>query len=242
MNPSLPDAQPVPNDFELLDRVRAGDLDSFAVLYERHRTSALRVATSLTGPGRADDLVADAFVKILRLLLAGRGPDRAFGAYLGTAVRNAFHDRYRKDRKELLVDDLADLEHSVAPGGPRSDPEEGRLVLGAIASLPERWQQILRLSTIEQRPLEEVATIMGISANAAAQLAYRAREALRVAYLAQHARVPETEACERVIPILARDARRNSVTRGNKVDAHLNQCSSCRSAGAEIARVAATIR
>ncbi len=241
MNPSLAQSAHAHHESEVLDRVRAGDLESFAELYERYRPAALRVATSLAGPSRAEDLVADAFTKILQLLLAGRGPDYAFGAYLNTTVRTVGHDRFRKERRELLVDDVGD-HNQGDPVDPWHNYWEDRMVASAIASLPERWQQVLRLATVEQRPLDEVAAIMGTNSNAIAQLAYRAREALRVAYLAQHARVPETEACQRVIPVLARHARGNVAARGARVEAHLSTCSSCSSAAVEIARVGAIIR
>lgn len=241
MNPSLAQTAHARNDSEVLDRVRAGDLESFAELYERYRPAALRVATSLAGPSRAEDLVADAFTKILQLLLAGRGPDYAFGAYLNTTVRNVGNDRFRKERRELLVDDVGEHDQTD-PVDPWHTYLEDRMVAAAIASLPERWQQVLRLATIEQRPLDEVAAIMGTNSNAVAQLAYRAREALRLAYLAQHVREPATEACERVIPLLARHARGNAGSRGSKVEAHLSTCSSCSSAGVEIDKVGATIR
>ena len=42
------------------------DLDAYAHLYERYRAPALRVARALAGPVGADDLVAEAFTRVLK--------------------------------------------------------------------------------------------------------------------------------------------------------------------------------
>ncbi|MCX6396737.1 MAG: sigma-70 family RNA polymerase sigma factor [Propionibacteriales bacterium] len=240
MNPS-PTTPAEPTEPDLLAAVRAGDLAAYAVLYERHRPAALRLAISIAGPTRAEDLVGDAFTNTLRQLLAGRGPEHAVGPYLQMAVRNAYRTSYRREKRVVLIDDFTDLEPAAAVDDPWHAQVENRLATRALASLPARWQQVLRLSTLERRPLDEVAAIMGTSTGAAAQLAHRAREALRLAYLAEHVRPPETEECRSMIPALARQARGNGTSRRARVEAHLGGCPPCRSAGTEISSVARTL-
>ena len=55
----------------------------------------------------ADDLVAEAFAKVLDTLRSGGGPDLAFRAYLLTTLRNTLYDRIRRDRRLELSDDMS---------------------------------------------------------------------------------------------------------------------------------------
>src|SRR3954451_19018345 len=84
-----------PGDAELISAVRGGDSDAYGELFARHVDAARRLARQLTGPADADDLVSDAFTKVLTVLQRGGGPDLAFRAYLLTAVRRLHLDKIR---------------------------------------------------------------------------------------------------------------------------------------------------
>ena len=56
------------SDAELIAHVRAGDLDAYGLLFERHRDAATRLAHALGAGADADDLVADAFARVLTVL------------------------------------------------------------------------------------------------------------------------------------------------------------------------------
>ena len=55
-----------PGDAELISAVRGGDVDAYGALFERHVEAARRLARQLVSAGDADDLVSEAFVKVLR--------------------------------------------------------------------------------------------------------------------------------------------------------------------------------
>ena len=176
-----------PSDAELLEDVRAGRLDAYGLLYRRHSGSALALARHLTGAAtEADDLVAEAFAKVLDVLRAGRGPETAFRAYLLTTVRNTLYDRTRRDRRLELSDDMT--RHD--PGVPWEDTAvaglDSALAARAFNRLPERWQTVLWHTEVEQESPAEVAPLLGLTPNGVAALAYRAREGLRQAYLQEH--------------------------------------------------------
>src|ERR1700712_4129623 len=86
-------------DPELISRVREGDVSAYGTLFSRHVDAATRLARLLIGGSDADDLVSEAFVKVLNVLLGGGGPDLAFRAYLLTAVRRLHIDRARGPQK-----------------------------------------------------------------------------------------------------------------------------------------------
>ena len=80
------------SDAELITSSRAGSDAAFAVLYNRHAAAARSAARSL-GASRADvdDLVSEAFTRVLSALRRGAGPEVAFRPYLMTCVRNAWY-------------------------------------------------------------------------------------------------------------------------------------------------------
>jgi len=66
-------------DEKLVAAVRAGDRRAFAELYVRYSPLAHRFACRLLGsPEGAEDLVSEAFAKVLDRLLVGGGPTTAF--------------------------------------------------------------------------------------------------------------------------------------------------------------------
>src|SRR5437899_2363521 len=100
-------SDPEPDDSALLAATRSGDAEAYGVLYVRHVEAARRLARSLAGDsGEAEDLVSEAFVKVLAALYRGGGPDSSFRAYLYTALRNVFYSVRLRDRRLEFTDDL----------------------------------------------------------------------------------------------------------------------------------------
>lgn len=225
------------SDAELIAAVRAGDEDAYAQLYRRHHGPALRYARSLaSSSAEAEDLVADAFTRVLAALRTGNGPDEAFRPYLLSAVRNAFYDLTRRANRERPVDDLTPF----APEAPFVDPvlakDERRLVALAFSELPERWQTVLWHTEVEGEKPASVAPLLGISANAVAALAYRAREGLRERYLHVHLSSTTDEQCRRTTERLAAYTRKKlSKSETRQVHQHLDGCNRCRLLFTELA-------
>jgi len=170
------------DDAALIDNTRAGDADAYGELYRRYYQAARAAAHALThNRSDTDDLISEAFARVLRASRSGGGPDVSFRPYLVTAVRNAFYDRMRCNR-ELPSDDMFDDINGALFDGEK-DREDGAFATAAFAALPPRWQQVLWHTEVEGRSATEVAPLLGLAPNAVAALAYRAREGLRQAYL-----------------------------------------------------------
>ena len=169
------------DDAELIDNTRAGDADAYGELYRRHYQAARAAAHALThNCCDAEDLISEAFARVLRASRSGGGPDVSFRPYLVAAVRNVFYDRIRCNR-ELPSDDMND-EVNIALLDDDRDREDGASATAAFAALPERWQRVLWHTAVEGRSAAEIAPLLGLAPNAVAALSYRARVGLRQAY------------------------------------------------------------
>ena len=225
--------------------MRDGDTEAYGVLFERHVDAARRLARSLAGPGDADDLVSEAFAKVLPVLARGDGPEVAFRAYLLTAVRRLDVDRHRTLARTRPTDDPALLDR----GEPFDDPAVAGFEAGAaaraFASLPERWQLVLWHTEVEGQRPATVAPLLGISPNAVSQLAHRAREGLRQAFVSMHVHesAEARVACQTTRANLGSYIRAGlSPREANRVSAHLECCRPCTAIYLELVEVDTDLR
>ncbi len=218
----------VQSDAELILSTRAGDSDAYGQLYRRHVDSALAAATALArSRSEADDIVAEAFSRVLGVLQRGSGPDVSFRPYLLTAVRNAFYDRARKARREEPTDEIDDTVNVSLLEAAASEDDRAMVAM-AFATLPERWQLVLWHTEVEGHSPAEVGPLLGLAPNAVAALAYRAREGLRTAYLQSHLQKPLPTTCQECAANLGAYVRDGLSTRERRrVDEHLETCDSC---------------
>lgn len=170
----------ITDDDELVRAVRGGDHEAYGELFARHAAVARRVATRAGRPGEADDVVSEVFAAVLVQIGAGRGPTESFRAYLLTGVR---HEAVRRAVLASRCEPVADLE-AWCPMGASDEPPEGDDDLrAAYATLPARWRRTLWQLEVEGRHPRDLADELGLTANAVSALGYRARVALRAAYL-----------------------------------------------------------
>ena len=227
-----------PGDAALIAAVRGGDTDAYGLLFERHVDAAHRLARQLVRGPDADDLVSEAFAKVLVVLQRGDGPDLAFRAYLLTAVRRLHVDRVRAGRRVQPTDDLTPFD----PGVPFHDTAvsgfESAAAARAFASLPERWQLVLWHTEVEGQKPADVAPLLDMSPNSVSALAYRAREGLRQAFLTMHAGDPDDDSCGWVHGHLGGYVRGGMARRDQaKVAHHLELCRPCAALHLELTEV-----
>jgi RNA polymerase sigma factor (sigma-70 family) len=243
--PEPPRSEPLPpSDADLIAASRAADSAAYAVLYERHAAAARSLARQLVhGRPEADDVVSEAFARVLARLKRGGGPDSSFRPYLLTTVRRVAYDRFKAEGKLVVSGEM----EAFDPGVPFTDPAiadlERTMIVRAFASLPERWRTVLWHTEIEGARPAEVAALLGLNANGVAALAYRAREGLRQAYLQMHLSGVMRSECRPVAGKLGAFVRGGLAKRETAtVAAHLDECSDCRAVYAELADVNVALR
>ncbi|WUP98755.1 sigma-70 family RNA polymerase sigma factor [Streptomyces sp. NBC_00247] len=250
---------PAVSDAELIRGMRSGDDRAYEELFRRHSGAVRRYARSCCRDAHtADDLTAEVFTRTLQAVRGGKGPEEAVRAYLMTAVRHVAAAWTKSAKREHLVDDFAVFAAGATRTSDLSDDDtldlgadvramheaEQSMALQAFRSLPERWQAVLWHTTVEEESPSEVAPLFGLSANATAVLAGRAREGLKQAYLQAHVSQALVAGgdCARYADRLGAYARGGLRTRAERgLRKHLDECAKCRVAAGELQQVNAGI-
>ena len=241
--------KPLALDADLVSRCAGGDADACAELYRRHVEAATRVAQSVTGNAEdAADAVSDAFMRVFRAASLGLLRDGGqFGSYLLRTTHNAAIDVVRRGCRLTPAGTAAELDSTTTDAEPADvlvGSLDASMVAAAFASLPQRWRSVLWLTEVEGVTPRDVAGVLGMSANAVAQLAVRARAALRERYLQAHlagSRVDER--CRATVDQLG------AYTAGGlppgataTLRQHVSRCAACQARVAELEEVEAALR
>jgi RNA polymerase sigma-70 factor (ECF subfamily) len=138
----------------LVRRAQAGDRAAFGELYRHYVPMVHGLLLARTGPGRADDLVHEVFLRALGHLHELRDPE-ALPGWLARIARNLAKDAARgtPPPAELPVE----LEDRPSPGA------EAREALSAVLALPEAYREPLLLRLVEGMSGPEIAARTGLT-------------------------------------------------------------------------------
>jgi RNA polymerase sigma factor (sigma-70 family) len=229
------------SDAQLIEQARGGDEAAFTELYVRHQPAALRLARTYRRLGDPDELVNGAFERVLGAIKRGAGPTESFRAYLFVTLRRFAAEKAGKLDEEDSLDDVPEP-ITEAADSPALEQADRALITEAFESLPERWQAVLWHTAVEGQQPKELAGVLGVSANAAAAMSYRAREKLRQAYLQAHlmaSPAPDHEPYRSQLGAYVRGGLSARDTAA--VEKHLEGCESCRALVAELEDVNRTL-
>lgn len=166
-----------PDDAELAERLKGGDIDALDEIYHRHAHSLLRLAYRLTGSADdAEDVVQDVFVG-LPLAMRRYVDQGKLEAWLRTVTTRVALNRLRRRgrRREVQLD----VETAVPRVG-GADAEIGRLVVSeALAALPHDLRAVFVLREIEGYSHAEIGKMLGIRRGTSEVRLFRAVRQLR---------------------------------------------------------------
>jgi RNA polymerase sigma-70 factor (ECF subfamily) len=177
-------------DAGLVLRARAGDAAAFETLVRPRLDRCFRLAWSiLSNDADAADAMQDALVAAWRQLPRLRDP-AAFDGWLNRVVANAalMQRRRRARRREVQVlpvgDQDVDATAAAAPDssplaedGPARIAERDAIVRAFMRVRPEE-RAILVLHHVEERPVAEIARMLGVPTGTAKWRLHEARRAL----------------------------------------------------------------
>ena len=171
-----------PADEELARRAVQGSFDAFNILYERYLPRVYNWVRCVVPETDVEDVTQETFLAMMKSLPGFRGTAK-FSTWLRTLANRRVADYYRSRRGGQAdeAQDLTESDHSVRPEmiAPDAAEDDTLMLRLAIARLPERYKDVVRLRFSEGLQFSEIAEISGLSLEATKSLFRRAIAALR---------------------------------------------------------------
>ena len=183
------------DDADLLKRLLNGEQQAFRELVTTYQGAMRAVAYAIVGNRHADEIVQDAWLSVVRNLSGFEGRS-SLKTWLLTITANAAKQRYKQNRREVLLDDLpsphgtVDDErfssdghwllapyswHQDSPDALLSEDELRECLEQTLLSLPQLQSSVLVLRERQGLELEEICNILEISLSHVRVLIHRAR-------------------------------------------------------------------
>lgn len=183
-----------PTDEELIRQTLGGRQDAFAELVRRYQRRVSVTIRSVVGELPQEDLAdiaQDIFLLVFKSLSSFRGESQ-FGTYITRiALRHCYRESKRRRKRKSIFQafGIGGSEERDAPeerlaGTSRTDrrmmaDERKDAVRQALDLLPEDFRTVLILRVIEEMPVEEVASSLGVSEGTVKSRLFRAKEKMR---------------------------------------------------------------
>jgi RNA polymerase sigma-70 factor, ECF subfamily len=153
--------------------------EEFARWYHAHhdRIRAL-CARILRDPIAAEDMAQETLLRAWVRRDQMREED--LGAWLSVVARNLCLSSIRKDGRLVITDELPEkADHGADPAIEVGRRESRRNVRSALGKLGDRNRRVIDLREVREANYEEIGSELGVSAEGARAIAFRARRVLR---------------------------------------------------------------
>jgi len=175
-------SDPWESDEALVEKILAGELESFNLLYETYFPRVYRFALKRLGdPGEAEDVTQEVFITVHRVLQSWAG-NSSLLVWIFGITRNTVNRRFRKPRPRL--DSIQDAASDVPSRAPLADEiVEARQILERCdlvicEGLTPLQRRIFHLKHLRHQPIKSIAAALGKSEDAIKANLYRMRNAL----------------------------------------------------------------
>jgi RNA polymerase sigma factor (sigma-70 family) len=172
-------------DDELMIRVKHGDLDKLAVLYERYSRALFGFFFKITLDSQAsEDLVQTVFFKIIKYRDRYRAEEGSFVTWMFRIAHNANIDHCHsldRRRNEVRMGE-ADVRGDGDPDEDFLKKESSRRIKEALGRLTGEQREVLILSRYQGLKYEEIAEILKCRVGTVKARVFRATEKLRRIY------------------------------------------------------------
>ncbi|MBN3864237.1 RNA polymerase sigma factor [Pseudomonas frederiksbergensis] len=184
------------DDAQLLERLLAGEQKAFKELVGSYQSAMRAVAYAIVGNRHADEVVQDAWLSVVRNLSRFEGRS-SLKTWLLTITANSAKNRYKQNRREVLLDDLpsphgtvdddrfssSDGHWLVAPFAWHQDTPEALLMENelreclehTLLNMSDLQKGVLLLRDRQGLELEEICNLLEISLSNVRVLLHRAR-------------------------------------------------------------------
>lgn len=165
---NAPTTAPHP-DAELVARCRRGEDGAWAELVEKYSRKVYAIAYHFTyDRSEAEEIAQDCFLKVWENLDKYHPSEASLLAWIAALSRNLCIDHFRKRRREKSFRFVSD--DAVSTMLPGTDDPEGdsvkrqrlRLLLDAIAELPDELAQVVMLRDLDGLDYKDIAAFLSL--------------------------------------------------------------------------------
>ena len=170
-------------DQHIINQIIEGDANAFSVLVDRYKDLVYTLAIRMVkNREEAEEVSQDSFIKVYRSLEKFKG-DSKFSTWIYKVTYNTCLDRIKKYKKaqlsvpidEFTEKDVKTLDNAL---GIMEKAEKNKAIKNCIELLPSDDAFLLTLFYFEDQSLEEIATVLGLTANNVKVKLFRSRKKL----------------------------------------------------------------
>jgi RNA polymerase sigma-70 factor (ECF subfamily) len=175
--------EPWSSDAELVERILAGSIEHFNMLYEAYFPRVYRFALKrLRDPAEAEDVAQEVFMTVFKALASFRGTSSRLVRILGI-TRNTVKRRVRRARPRLESRDSDSTAEVAARTVPADQAVDARRVLQRCEDVIERdltplQRRIFHLKHLRRQSVRSIAEALGKSEDAIKANLYRMRRSI----------------------------------------------------------------
>jgi RNA polymerase sigma-70 factor (ECF subfamily) len=165
-------------DAALIERIKKGELDSLAVLYDLYAPDLIRFAARLCVKSEAEDVVQNVFIRVLKI--AGSFDPEAPSArpWLFAIAVRVLHERNRSVRRLATALLRLGMESTERHSQPTVDGASD--VARALERLASKKRAVLILAEVEGFSCAEIAAMLEVPIGTVWTRLHHARRELRV--------------------------------------------------------------
>jgi RNA polymerase sigma-70 factor (ECF subfamily) len=162
-------------DFELIDRILAGEQKAYAQLVDHYKSYAFTLALKiLNHRPDAEEAAQDAFIKAYHNL-ASFNRQAKFSTWLYRIVFNTAISYKRKQKKNFQDIDHVVIAYEQGAEGMVERKDKGKFIQKAMRNLTEADKMAITLFYLKEFSLEEIGAITGQPPNTVKVRIHRAR-------------------------------------------------------------------
>ncbi|MGD8574815.1 MAG: sigma-70 family RNA polymerase sigma factor [Gammaproteobacteria bacterium] len=183
-------------DDALIEGLKAGNDAAYRQLIALHHNKMLQIARAIAGPAIADEIVQDAWIKVMQSLDGFEGRS-SLRSWIIQITRNHAITRLRKESRQMSLEEMSDDPlhgrfdstghwkeklypwHEDTPEEVVSSDELARVISDTIDGLSTMQRTVLTLRDMEGLEMDAICHNLGISASNARVLLHRARNHVR---------------------------------------------------------------
>lgn len=143
-----------------MQRIKSGDKNALKEIYEAYLTYIYTIIYGVVGSKEnAEDITSEFFIRLWKTV-ESYTPGGSHKGYLATIARNMALDFLRKNKREILTDEIPETEdHSSVP---EKSVVEDMSLTEALDKLNEKERLVVSMKILSEMTFEEISKELGI--------------------------------------------------------------------------------